>query len=571
VKNQARTILNLFFLALLVVFLFGAMSILLPKSLSASHQVVQLASSSSAGYPAPEQPIVDPSLPYPYPESTEPLPVATAAPIFATPTALPYELVAWGALPECQNAPRRLDGWRSLAQEAGQSAEATREIEFLLRRITNLWPGHPALDAAALQEVLNIADQADSSQILARQAVALQLNLAAGYLNTATELNLPGLPEAKTAGDLLALLEQGENSSVEADRLLQASQSLLAGQGIHRSVCTRLAYQVGSALKESSWTSDGLVERQIVADGLPFAVDSISPDNSKLILLTSPHGDTGGGPTLLYDLKTSRMIDLSKEAGIPIYRPVGMSVAGWSQGSQHVLLLDGDNNGLYWLDVGNLAYQFIQLPNDRIFVASKNFVNLSPSADLIAYFVSDYWNKERTIFVYDMQRQVVVNSINVPPEKGLLQALYYSPRGDSLALMFAREMSGERWSYAIELLDLESQNFRTLMSDIPGRTELVWSPKGDALVYRMTSPDGLSAWPQSNISVVSLTTGKTTLITDVKANIYYPMWSSDGRFIIFLAHENRIGMAPVDQPGGVYWPIGSRASFPEWLPIFTLP
>ena len=491
-----------------------------------------------------------------------------------TPTPLPP--IAWNPVPACENRPQSLAAWRQYVASRNSDPLAGRQLATYLRQVRPMSAALRDVGLEVLPSLLDAADTAPQTEVIRRELTVLWLNVMSGRLNQATEMSFPALPGVRTVGDLIAELEKALVEGRSPGTLMSTSKQLVAGQGVSRSVCARFVFQVGTTLRESTWTSSGMAERSISNSKVPSWVSSVSPNHSKIAIITSVYGDSGGGPVLIYDLQTEKLTNINENLGIPFYEPVGMSVAGWHPDNQHLLLFDGDNYNIYWVDLGKNTYQRIGLLQGGDSTISD--VNLSPDGRKFVYIGNNFTDDVQQFNLYDLRSGQITTLFTLPFNQGGLYSLRFSPTGDMIAYVVQKSHPLASVTYAIQLFDLRARTNTTLVGDNLGWTMPVWSPNGQMIAFTKKEPGepnlvvpGVVSQPEpGNIWVVSVPSGKLQQVTFIQGAARVPSWSADGRFIAFVTHDNQLGLTSPDQPG-VIWRMGVAPEWPEFPSIFFMP
>ena len=91
-------------------------------------------------------------------------------------------------------------------------------------------------------------------------------------------------------------------------------------------------------------------------------------------------------------------------------------------------------------------------------------------------------------------------------------------------------------------------------------SDLVWSPDGKKIAYSLAFDVGLNRPSRNELWVVNADGGGSRQLT---TETQMPMWSRDGRYIIFSRRQARLYLIKADGSGERY--IG-KGVYPQWIP-----
>jgi Tol biopolymer transport system component len=431
-----------------------------------------------------------------------------------------------------------------------------------------------------LPSLLDVADTAPQAEVIRRELAVLWLNVTSGRLNRATEVSFPALPGVRTVGDLIAEFEKTLVEGRSPGTLMSTSKQLVAGQGVSQSVCARLLYQSGTAMRESIQTDRGVIDRDVPIPRIPTGVaTSISPDYSKIVIMTA-WTDTAGGPVYVYDLRTMKLINLNQELGLAAdhFSPGGVSVVGWHPDGQHLLIGPNDAGGVYWINLANNTFQAIRLTGSGG-MGGRDLVDLSPDGNGFVY-VTGYADNDQNqrLDYYDLHSGKITTLFTFPFGEGGLHFPRFSPTGNSVAYLTEKGHPTTGLTQTIRVFDLNTKSNKVLIEGALSRTEPVWSPDGQMIAFAWKdsvlpnghwSPDS-ETW-RGNIWVIHVPSGKAQQVTFIQGAARQPTWSPDGRLLAFLTHDGHIGLTSLEQPGVIWKAAASSADMPLFTSVFSLP
>ncbi|RME57173.1 hypothetical protein D6779_09235 [Candidatus Parcubacteria bacterium] len=534
---------------------------------------------------------------YPPPVSPTPLPEQSPAPkptAMSAPTPLPP--IVWNSPPPCMNQPQDIVAWQQLIQEGHDSPDAARQLNTLLRQVRSMSVELSDLREDELTALLSIPDSASDIEIAHRELAVLWLNIAEGYLNRATVVEFPKLPQVHTVGDLIAALEQSLDDNHLNHDLLVVSQALRTGQGISNSVCARLFYlQGGNELHEATWTDNGIVNRLVFSQppsrDFNWTMGRIvpSPDYQWVAIETS--GYEKGGPLFLLNMQTQELINLNESVvpapgseqmsgitggtGLPYGMLALWEVIGWHPDSQHLLIGEDVAGGVFWIDLQSNTYQLIRLEGagGR---GGRELVSLAPDGNGFAYVTGfmDHDNNQRMDF-YDLNTGRITTLFTWPLSEGVLYFPRFSPTGDSLAYIVKKKYPDT--GRILQVFDLNTHRNTSLFEGDLRWYEPVWSPDTQMVAFSQNEPDELyTANPvmgtthHGNVWVVSVSNGKARQVTFIQGTASHPIISPDGRWLAFQTHDGHIGLTSPDNPGAI-WQVAASLKFPLFTSVFFLP
>lgn len=523
----------------------------------------------------------------------EPAEMTNEPHVFLTPEYNPVVDV-WVSPPDCVSRPLNAAEWKkALADPANAGAGFTGQdqVRAAAERAAMIAPSPIELRP---EDTLSLL--APGGDPLPAARTALLLNIASGRLNRATEINIPELPDVKTAGELLdlAIAELGsagdQQTAAAPDdaykNLSTALQKVQSGIGIIRPVCAHvIANQAGREPGSALWSSEGIRS----ASGVQTAPDlaskiigsgTASPDGRWAAFMTG--GSGAGGPPLLYNFQTHEWINLIQNINEnPNQVQPGLSedsfwdVIGWFPDSQRLVIGSLDFASVQVVDI--LSFETVSIPLSGG-IGTPAAVGLSPDGSRMVY-VGMTLEGTQAMIAYDFASQTNMTLLELPYDRGILQHPRISPDGQSLAYVVQMDQPAEGVTYAIYLFDFVSGESTALVSENPGATVPAWSPDSRFLAFEkdddpepeIVQPGSLPPPPQGNIWVIDVHNGEQIQMTYLSGQAREPQWSFDGKTLLFLTHIGQVGMVSLDLPGQIWEVVPSSVSLPFFTSAFFIP
>ncbi len=359
-----------------------------------------------------------------------------------------------------------------------------------------------------------------------------------------------------------------------------------------QAICAQLFYRADTDLRQLIWSGAGIQRELRALDDVPQGITSFAPDVTRLIVET-PQGHTAGGPLYLYDLATEQLINLNEQLGLPVYSSIStLRIAGWHPDSQHVLLVNEDDEVAIWIDLESGRYQTLSLGIDTGQMAPPRHFVLAPDG---SGFTFGTYRRDETgrdtqvsyLYWYDLATNETRLLLTVPSAQGWLAESAISPDGERLAYILTRGGRMQGRSEEMHLMELSKEstdtaaaeaniNSRLLFAGNLGPTQPVWSPDGKhiALIRRDLS-EPLRAGPEQppplgDLWIISTESGDATQLTFTEALDRPPVWSPDGQYLAFVTADSQIGMVAMADPGRI-WQLDDLSLRPEFVQIAFAP
>lgn len=327
-----------------------------------------------------------------------------------------------------------------------------------------------------------------------------------------------------------------------------------------QNVCAHLLYRLDDDLREIIWSGEGLAYATRALTDVPHGFTSFSPDYTRLVVQT-PSGHTAGGPLYLYNLETEELHNLNDQVGLPNYSSLSaLRVAGWSQDSQNLLLVNEDDEVTIWLDLVNNGYRPLALGVDTSQQAPPRRFVLAPDGNSFTFISVNSDAQEAYLYYYDIATDENQLILTVPFSRGRLTETAISPNGEQLAYLLLRGNRVEGRSQELHVLELNpdanvANADRLLLASNLGPTSPVWSPDSEriALIRRdgdePLRPGPNQPPPRGDIWTVSTTSGEVTRVTFTEALNAPPVWSPGGAYLAFTTVNGQVGMVAADGSG----------------------
>lgn len=536
-------------------------------------RVPQLAALLDSPLPTPTQ---QPRLPTPTGESTsEP----TAVP---TPTPLPP--IAWDALPPCRNLPDDIDAWRSVLVDAKHDPKIAAQVESYLRQAKPMSPALASSTSQELSSLLETPDAARGTEVIRRELAVLWLNVMSGRLNLATEVHFPALSDINTVQDLIEGFEQTLEKNQPPGKLLEASKKLRAGQGISRSVCSRLVWlQLGNIIKRSIWTDESLQQIPLVQRSqdaeFPWVMGNVAPSPNYRLLAIETGAYESGGPILIFDEKTGELVNLNRVitpeaiAHSPLVTPKSEDenwyVIGWHPNSRQLLIGAVGLGSVFWVNLDHNTFSHIPL-EDTGGVADRQFIDLAPNGLEFAYVTGFLDGMNQRIDFVDLKEHKARTLTHATKQGENLYYPRFAPSGNSLLYLVGHPYPSD--DQTLSVLGIDTNEIKTLLSRDMNIQEPVWSPDEQNIVVFLKDTNNQTMSLRSagqiwsgNLWDVSPQTGQVKQLTFIRGAAFRPIWSQDSRKLAFLTHGGGVGLVSLDS-SNMLWKIADYP--PEW-PSFT--
>lgn len=508
--------------------------------------------------------------------------LAAGSTAFPLPTAFPG--VQWSETPPCANQPQAADIVTQSLMAPSLHPQPTMDY----RRAVLLSPKLAELHPAEVEALLAPNNAAASGQ---KALVGLAINLATGRLNRATEVSFAGLPEIKTAGDLLDQMEGAATGTTASPALIQAARDLQSGKGITQPVCAHLVMtNAGSQAADLRWTPKGVSAKAIAAQGLAAAqsgrpgpaVDTVtaSPDG-RWAAFTSV-GNDAGGPVFLLNLKSGESVNLIDRANAvqgqsPLAADWWWDVIGWMPDSRRLVISPADISAAFIVDIASGEY--LAIPLNAGGLGGGQFIGLSPDGSQLAYIAGSESGSEQLLNAYDLASKKSTTLVRMPISGGTLYYPRYAPDGRFVAYVVQKGRPETGLTYAIMLYGFDKKLTYIVAEGNLGLTVPTWSPDGQYLAFtrkNVDEPDKANPnkpfdQPGVNVWVASMTSGKLQQVTSINGTARRPVWSSDARTLSFITHDGQIGLVNVDQPGKIWLAAESSTAAPEFTSVFFIP
>lgn len=480
------------------------------------------------------------------------------------PVSSSFPPVEWGETPPCQNQPLDRAAWQALLTAQPEAARSA----FAL-------PEQPALALAA----------PDPAQA---ELAALRLNVASGRLNRATGIELAGLAEVRTVGELIDRLESGRPGEPVAPELIRAGQQVQAGQGIVQPVCGRVMFtRFNSQPGETAWTGQGILaspQKSPPPSGQSEPIKDtgvVSPDG-RLAAFTSLAGESGG-PVFLLDLRTGQSTNLIeainqhiKGSQAPLQPDLWWEIAGWFPDSRRLLLSPADLSAAFLVDLNDFSYRVYGFAGGGM--GGSRLVQLAPDGTRFVYIGLDP-DGGQSLNAYDLSSGAVSTLGTLPPGAGLLQYPRFSPDGSRLAYLVQVGHPTSGLSYAINLFSFSGGGDQVLVQGNLGQSVPVWSPDGQSIAFTrkepdepdVINPDQVPAPMRGNLWVVPAAGGEAQQVTFLNGWARSPAWDYDSRTLAFVTHDGQVGMVSLDRPGQVWRAAETSTRYPLLTSVFFVP
>ena len=172
----------------------------------------------------------------------------------------------------------------------------------------------------------------------------------------------------------------------------------------------------------------------------------------------------------------------------------------------------------------------------------------SSSSKRIAFLANSGTDSQRQLYIFDLESGT---ARKLSAFRGYLTDPRWSPRGDTIALLFAEDAPsatgplgpviletgsiGEKtYEQRIATVDLASGQSRQVSPPDLFVYEFDWSPDSNSFVATAAKGSGTNNWWSAELYTFSLSTGDTKAILKSPLQIARPRWSPDGKTIAFV-------------------------------------
>jgi len=495
------------------------------------------------------------------PPQPQPEPTPEASPVESN-TALAAE---WSDPPPCRTIPLT-------AEALGRLQDNPLELQRAAA-LTHMTNPQALLTSSAEQSILT----------------SLALTVASGHMNSATGLDLPGLPDVKTVGALLARLEEGLATNNTSAELVLAAQQVQAGQGIVYPVCARLfVTQADRQPEQLEWSGAGVQPArstvriaQAPATGLVMDGGQAAPDGKQVAF--NSLGYETGGPVFILDLASGEWTNLIEKLNAQIaegqphlQETLWWEVIGWFPDSQRIMIGPAELSSVYMVDLDNFSSQVYPFPGGGI--GGSGFVQLAPDGSHFV-FVTNLEDGSQALNTFDLASKQISTLVRLTDGQQLLRYPRFAPDGSSLAYLVERGHPTTGLTYAIDLISLETHSTQTLVEGNLGLTVPAWSPDGQQIAFTrketdepdLVIPEQVPPPMRGNIWIVSATGGPPQQITQIDGWARSPAWDFDSQTLAFVNQDGQVGMVDISRPGSMWMVAETTAGAPLITSAFFVP
>lgn len=468
-----------------------------------------------------------------------------------------YPPVTWQPAPDCAGSP---------AVNPGLAASAVSDSD--VRRAQLLSPGLATLKPDDFKALL-ASQNAEATAYTRRALINLAVNIATGRVNRASAVSYPGLPEVKTAGDLLDRLETGASQGSAAPEVLKAALQLQAGEGVTHAVCAHLlTTQAGGQTADIQWSAK-TVQAQAAPTALsgaqPAGLDtvSVSPDG-RWAAFTSTGGDSSG-PVYLLELASGAWTNLIErinaaaatgQAQMPLTG--NWDVIGWMPDSHRLMIGASDASVVLVADVR--SGQINAIPFEGGGVGGEMAVGLAPDGSQFAFVGISPAGDGQVLSLYHLDTGKVAALLSLPYAQGALYFPRFSPDGKTIAYIVQKGPPGQDRTEAITLLNIATGSATVLVEGKLGLSLPTWSPDGRYLAFTRRdegAPDPSTSaqaqhQPQQNVWVIDLATSQAHQITFITGQALRPKWAPDAKTLSFVTQDGQVGLVSLSAPGQIW-------------------
>ena len=297
-----------------------------------------------------------------------------------------------------------------------------------------------------------------------------------------------------------------------------------------------------------------LAERELTSGNWDDLAPSFAPDGKSIVFASNR---SGSWDIWNMELNGEHLRQITKGDGdefAPVYSPDGKEIAFLrSQKPEARSQKDETNFENLQSSIFNLQYSLWIMKNDGSSarqitrnIPIKSYPAWNPNGKEIAYIAQGKDGYEICIYNLESSKaqrlitthdsQLTAHNPQNYPFKEFLYRIGYNPSGDKITFESNRSGNIEIWT-----MKSNGTNLARLTNGDSPHWNPIWSPDGKMIAYttdKLGEEAGLHNWRNYNIWVANPETQKEMLITGEEQIDWNPVWSPDGKKIVYVTNRS---------------------------------